>query len=732
MKNSAILVALASVIAFIAFINPFNFQEREAMILTGVMKFMDQVHYNPKMINDELSVVIFDKYIEALDSRKRFLTQEEVDELAQFRDKIDDQIKIKTFEMFEMSNELIEKGIQRGQRIYESIDVSALDLTSNDKVNLDYENRERPKNEKALKKYWEQLITYDIISKVETKIDKQVQKLQAMMLVPPAVDTAAVNSEKEPYVEKNRNELIAEAIEDHTKNYKKWFKRLNKQRRSDRFEQYLNAVTHQSDPHTTYFNPKKRDDFNINMGGKLEGIGARLQADDDFIKIVSIVPGGPIWKTKKAEADDLIIAIQQEGEDEVLNLYGMRLDDVVSKIRGKKGTVITLTIRKKDGSEILLAIERDEVITEETLAKSLIIDKVGSIENIGYIKLPKFYSSFEKKGGNSCAKDVASEIEKLKTVNVNGIILDLRNNTGGSLNDVVEMSGLFIKEGPIVQVKPRTRDAYVHRDKNPDVLYDGPLMILVNKYSASASEIIAAAMQDYKRAVIVGSTSTYGKGTVQRFYDLDRAFKGAEDYKPLGSLKMTTQKFFRVNGGSTQLIGVTPDIVLPDNYQYMDVGEKEYDHAMKWTEIDPVEYSQDVALLDHIDEVAATSKKRVDKNDKFTKVLANAERIKKYRDNSTYSLNIDQFIKEMDQREEDSEQYKDLYDTDIASLKISNLEVDMDNINFDESKRARNQDWLDGMKKDFYLEEALSIMKDMIRLEDSFASIEQKLESSQN
>ena len=732
MKNSAILVALASVIAFIAFINPFNFQEREAMILTGVMKFMDQVHYNPKMINDELSVVIFDKYIEALDSRKRFLTQEEVDELAQFRDKIDDQIKIKTFEMFEMSNELIEKGIQRGQRIYESIDVSALDLTSNDKVNLDYENRERPKNEKALKKYWEQLITYDIISKVESKIDKQVQKLQAMMLVPPAVDTAAVNSEKEPYVEKNRNELIAEAIEDHTKNYKKWFKRLNKQRRSDRFEQYLNAVTHQSDPHTTYFNPKKRDDFNINMGGKLEGIGARLQADDDFIKIVSIVPGGPIWKTKKAEADDLIIAIQQEGEDEVLNLYGMRLDDVVSKIRGKKGTVITLTLHKKDGSEILLAIERDEVITEETLAKSLIINKVGSIENIGYIKLPKFYSSFEKKGGNSCAKDVASEIEKLKTVNVNGIILDLRNNTGGSLNDVVEMSGLFIKEGPIVQVKPRTRDAYVHRDKNPDVLYDGPLMILVNKYSASASEIIAAAMQDYKRAVIVGSTSTYGKGTVQRFYDLDRAFKGAEDYKPLGSLKMTTQKFFRINGGSTQLIGVTPDIVLPDNYQYMDVGEKEYDHAIKWTEIDPVEYSQDVALLDHIDEVAATSKKRVDKNDKFTKVLANAERIKKYRDNSTYSLNIDQFIKEMDQREEDSEEFKDLYDTDIASLKISNLEVDMDNINFDESKRARNQDWLDGMKKDFYLEEALSIMKDMIRLEDSFASIEQKLESSQN
>jgi len=428
MKNSVKIAALASVVAFLAFVNPFNYQEREAMILTGVMKFMDQVHYNPETMNDELSAVIFDEYVESLDSRKRFLTQDEVDELSQYRDKIDDQIKIKTFEMFEMSNTLIENGIKRGQEIYASIDVANLDLNGNEEVDLDYENRDRPKNEKELKKYWEQLIKYDLISKVESKIDKQEKKLKAMS------ESKAEETEeekKEPYVEKTREEMIAEAIEDHTENYEKWFKRLNQQRRSDRFE--------------------------------------------------------------------------------------------------RKGTVITLTLRKKDGSEIILPIERDEVITEETLAKSLILDKVGSIENIGYIKLPKFYSSFEKEGGNSCAKDVASEIEKLKEVNVNGIILDLRNNTGGSLQDVVEMSGLFIEEGPIVQVKPRTRDAYVHKDKNPDVLYDGPLMILVNKYSASASEIIAAAMQDYKRAVIVGSTSTYGKGTVQRFYDLDRAFKGGEE-----------------------------------------------------------------------------------------------------------------------------------------------------------------------------------------------------------
>lgn len=731
MNKSIIIGAIFSVVTLVAFINPFDYQEKEVMILHGVMTFMDQVHYQPQEMNDELSEMIFDEYIDAMDGRKRFLTQEEVDQMAAHKLEIDNQVKLKTFELFELSNTLMEAAVTRAKKIYESIDITALEINGNNTINLDYKTTDRPQNEAALKTTWENMIKYDLISRVETMLDKQEKKMKGAEDEKDD-DSADLSQddEEEEYKPMNREEMISKAIEDMEESYEKWFKRLEQQRRSDRFESYLNAVTHQSDPHTTYFNPKKKEDFDINMGGKLEGIGARLQTDDDYTKVISIVPGGPAWKTKLIDPDDLILAVQQEDEDEPLSLSGMRIDDVVSKIRGKKGTIVKLTIRKADGSEKVIAIERDEVIMDESFARSLIVSQTDKIDNIGYIKLPKFYSSFEKEGGNSCAKDIATEIEKLKNNKVNGIILDLRNNTGGSLNDVVEMSGLFIEEGPIVQVKPRDRPAYVHRDKDDSVLYDGPLIVLVNGYSASASEILAAALQDYKRAVIVGSKSTYGKGTVQRFYDLDRAFKGNDDLKPLGSLKMTMQKFFRVNGGSTQLKGVIPDVILPDNYHYLDIGEKEYEHPLAWSEIEPVEYSQEVALLGHIDEMAAASKERIAKNQKFIDVLSNAKRLKENKDQVVYPLNLDGFIAEMDKREAASEKYKDLYKTDIASLHYSNMPEDIEAINADESKAARNTDWIEGLQKDFYIEEALSIMKDMIFLEDSFAAVEAKIESN--
>lgn len=723
MRRPVILTTIFSFI-LLAFINPNLYQEREAMILHGVMQFMEQVHYSPEELNDDLSEAIFDEYIESLDARKRFLTQEDVDLLAKHRHQIDDQIRIKTFDLFDESDEVMTKALARAEKIYRNIDIDQINLRSDDTYELDFDEKERPKDEADLVKEWYKLVQYDLITRIETLIDKQEKKKESQ--------EDGEEETEDDAKDMTLDEMMVKAKEDHIEAYDKWFKRLTKQRRSDRFESYLNALTHQSDPHTTYFNPKEKQDFDINMGGKLEGIGARLQTDDDFTKVISVVPGGPAWKTKQVDVDDLIIAVQQEDEDVPVSLEGMRIDDVVSKIRGKKGTTVILTIRKQDGTEVILPIEREEVIMDESFARSLIIDDVNSIDNVGYIKLPKFYSSFEKEGGNSCAKDVAAEIEKLKALNVNGIILDLRNNTGGSLNDVVEMSGLFIEEGPIVQVKPRSKPAYVHKDRDDQVQYDGPLIVLVNGYSASASEILAAALQDYKRAVIVGSKSTYGKGTVQRFYDLDRAFKGNSDLKPLGSLKMTTQKFFRVNGGSTQLRGVTPDIILPDNFHYMDIGEKEYDHALQWTEIDPVDYSQSVARLNHIDEMAAASAARIEKHGKFNQVLANAKRLKSNKENLEFPLHLDQFIAQMDQREAEAKQYQDLYDTDLPNLRLTNLKVDMEAIQSDESKAARNEEWLKGLQKDFYVEEALAIMKDMIMLEDAFASVESKIGMNRN
>jgi carboxyl-terminal processing protease len=438
------------------------------------------------------------------------------------------------------------------------------------------------------------------------------------------------------------------------------------------------------------------------------------------------VVGGPAWKTKKLEDNDIILKVAQQGQAAV-DIAGMRVDDVVQLVRGKKGTTVILTVRKKDNSVIDISIERDQVQLEDSKAKSVILSMPGKIQNIGYINLPKFYSSFESEGGNSCATDVAEEIRKLKTQDVNGIILDLRNNSGGSLNDVVDMSGLFIEDGPIVQVKGKESKPYLHTDKDKTVLYGGPLIILVNQFSASASEIIAAAMQDYNRAIIVGSKSTFGKGTVQRFYDLDRGIRGFDEFKPLGNVKMTVQKFYRVNGGSTQLKGVIPDIVLPDSYHYIELGEKEYDNPMAWTEIAPVTYSQNVVQLNEKEKLISISKNRTEKSADFKLMMESAVHLKGSRDQSKYPLALAEYRKFQEKRETENKKFEKLMDNEIPGIQIDNLRTDLGKINLDESSQARNDEFIKGLKKDIYLEEALFIMRDMITLEKSFANLQPKI-----
>jgi len=328
--------------------------------------------------------------------------------------------------------------------------------------------------------------------------------------------------------------------------------------------------------------------------------------------------------------------------------------------------------------------------------------------------LPKFYSSFERKGGNSCSEDVKKELEKLKESNVSGVILDLRNNGGGSLRDVVSMTGLFIEDGPIVQVKPRDKKATIYEDTDDGVVYDGPLVVMVNQYSASASEILAAALQDYNRAIIVGSNSTFGKGTVQRFFDLDEAYKGkGPEYSNLGNIKVTMQKFYRVNGGSTQLKGVIPDIVLPDNYHYLDIGEKDYDYAMDWSVIDPVKYEQHVLTYPNIAKLAENSEARIKMHPEFALIMENAKRLKANRDITSYPLSLNDYEEFLDKREKEAEKFKDLMDTEIGNLMIKNLDTDVTYINSDESRVARNEVWIKNVSKDIYVEEVLKIMKDV-------------------
>jgi carboxyl-terminal processing protease len=451
------------------------------------------------------------------------------------------------------------------------------------------------------------------------------------------------------------------------------------------------------------------------MSGRLEGIGARLQMDGDFTKVIMIIPGGPAWKQKELEVDDKIFKVQQENEAEPVDVTGWLVDEVVGLIRGPKGTKVTLTVKKTDGSVREITIVRDEVILDEGFAKSAIIELEGEVGNVGYITLPKFYADFENPDGRSCYEDVATEVDKLMKSNVKGIILDLRNNSGGSLNDVVQMSGLFIEDGPIVQVKGRDKAPVILRDKDERVVYTGPLIVMVNTQSASASEILAAALQDYGRAVIVGSQSTFGKGTVQRFFDLDKAVTGYDHLKPLGDIKLTLQKFYRINGGSTQLKGVIPDINLPDNQQYIAAGERELNYPMEWTEISPVEYEQDIVKLNNLDQIRKRSENRIKASPQFEKVIANALRIREIRDETVVPLQLDEFRALDRDREEESEAFKKAFGP-IKKLKPHNLAFDLPVIEADSSKIGRNQAWLETIVKDIYIEETLHIMKDLMAI----------------
>lgn len=749
-KLSAIIALVGAAITLAAFYpSEVPYEERESLILHGVINFINQAHVNPKPIDDNFSKAVFKTYLERIDGGKRFLIQPDVDKLSVNELIIDDQVEARTLEYFDVSLEVLNSSITRGEKIFtDIINNHKFDFDKSENIELDNDKKIFAKDETELIDVWRKYLKYDIVqkynrkktiqegkieaekdNKLEKKFDEKSEQMVEELRLKDKKNEEDTEKE-EPLVIKTDAELLADAKDDTKENFTDWFERLNKLRRSDRFESYLGAITNYFDPHTDYFNPKEKQDFDINMGGKLEGIGARLLIADDQTEVSSIVPGGPAHLQGELEAGDIIIALTQEGA-ETIDITGWRSDDVIQKVRGKKGTTVVLTVKKKDGSIKDISILRDRVIIDQSFARSVLLDLPGTANNIGYIKLPKFYSSFENEDGNSCAKDVAAEIEKLKGSNVNGIILDLRNNTGGSLSDVVDMTGLFIEEGPIVQVKPRKRKAYVHSDTDSEVQYDGPLIIMTNHLSASASEILAAALQDYGRAIIVGSNSTFGKGSVQRFFDLDRAFTGNDDMKPLGNLKISMQKFYRVDGGSTQLKGVTPDIILPDSYHFIDTGEKEYENALEWTEIEKEEYNQDVVELQNKSKIVELSRIRVENDDEFKLILENAMRLKENRDFSSYPISIGDYEALIEKRKDAAKKFDNLMEDDVQYLAIANMPVDTAKIHSDESRIARNNVWIDALKKDIYLEETLFILRDLINLEESYSVIQEKFKMSE-
>lgn len=673
--------------------------EKDAVLMKLLVSFLNELHFDPKTMDDTFSEKFYSLYLESLDPGKRFLTQEDTKKLEAYRLRLDDAINSGSSEFFDLSVSITEAALQKTQGYYRDILAQPFDFNVNDTYETDPEKRPFAKNDAELKEMWRKMLKYETLARI---MDKEE-----------GLKSAKSGEEAAP---STPEAIEAEARKALLKSYDDWFNRLTKTKRSDRLSMYLNSFTHLYDPHTDFLEPADKQDFDLNISGRLEGIGARLQNVGDYTKVSEVVVGGPAWKGKELQENDLILKAAQGDNGEWVDFTGMLSNEVVTHIRGKKGTKVRLLVKKVDGSTKEINIIRDVVEFEESYVKSLILDGSTPEEKIGYVYLPKFYADFQRADGRFCAPDVARELEKLKEEKVSGVIIDLRNNGGGSLNDVVKMSGFFIESGPIVQVKSRTAQAEVNYDRNPAVQYGGPLVIMVNSFSASASEILAAALQDYGRAIIVGSKSTYGKGTVQRVFNLDQAISGYDEYKPLGDIKITLQKFYRINGGSTQLRGVTPDIVLPDTYHYLPVGEREEDYPLNWTEIAPVSYSQNAYKIKNLEEIKRRSKARIDQDPGFQKVLSQAKYIEAERKNSAVMLNIDQFRKDEAAEEKMAGDFRNAF-KEVINKGVRNITVDEQKMKAspdNEKALARNKDFMEGVSKDIYIRETLRIMHDMI------------------
>lgn len=661
-------------------------------ILQSVAALLVQGHYNPKDINDAFSKKIFKKYLEDLDADRTILLQDDIKALKKYETRIDDEIKGQPVEFFLEASKLFNKRVEEAAVIYKDLLAHPFDFTIDETITTDSKKLAFAANTNELKDYWRKRLKY-------LTLDRYVELL----------DIREKNKGKEGFVVKTDAVLEAEAREKVRKIMDRTFERYRfKFDDDDKFSLFVNSITTTMDPYTEFFPPVEKRYFDEQLSGRFSGIGASLTYDEGNIKIASLLAGSPASKSQQVEVGDIVMRVAQ-GKDSAVELTGYVVEDAVKIIRGKKGTEVKLTLKKKDGTLKIVSLIRDEIIQDETFARSAVINQGTS--KIGYIFLPEFYADFENANGARSAVDVAREVSKLKAEKVDGIVIDLRNNGGGSLYDVVQMAGLFIDEGPIVQVKDRDGNPMVLRDKDHSVLYSGPLTVMVNEFSASASEIFAAAIQDYGRGIVIGSTSTYGKGTVQRPFGLDPQSNFMSTSSELGSLKLTLQKFYRINGGSTQLRGVVPDVVVPDQYEYLQFREKDNEDAMPWDEIKRANYSRWNAGYD-LQTIKNLSNTRIAANPAFKKLKETTEWLSKQND-KVYPLQIDKFKAEQQKIRSTAKQLDSLLKLD-QELNMTFLQQDAQRFESDKDKAARYNQWLKSLSRDIYLDQAVRVVGDIV------------------
>ena len=693
---------------------------RDKLIGNLLKSALESYHFRGLKINDDVSNKAFGQYIKKVDFSKQYFTQEDVKSLEAYKGQMDDQMMSGDFKLIDATLNILKKRVALAESYRKEAFKKQFDFNGNEKVELDPEKRVFSKDETELKNNWMLSFKQATLSRYLSIIEEQETLKQSKKNggkdIKDAKKLKALKGEKVL----TDAEMRTKAHEVVANRFKKIFDQIAKQDRDDMSENFYNAIAAVYDPHTNYLPPKKKEDFDIDITGKLEGIGAVLQEDGSFIKVVQIVPGGPAWRQKDLETDDIILAVSQ-GKGEPVDLTDMKVDDAVRYIRGKKGTEVRLTVKKVDGTRKVISIIRDEIEVAASFAKSSVLQLNGSDVKVGYIQLPKFYRDFENSSVN-CTDDVRKELERVKKAGVQAVILDLRNNGGGALEDARLMSGLFIDKGPIVQVKNHMGQIDVLEDDEAGMVYDGPLIVLINRFSASASEILAGAMQDYGRGVIVGGDFSHGKGTVQAVLNLNQGPLLSMFGPTMGALKVTIQKFYRVTGASTQYKGVTPDIILPDPFSYLESREKDLEYSLPWDQIGAQKFTKWNKFSFNVQNLKERSSSRVKESPRFQKINRSVDFLMKRKNDTSVVLNLKQLQAEEQKNKKIVEEFK-LEDED-KNLLVSSFEDSLkahDNLKSIDTKKwkkdfdQRKEEWVKSLRQDVILSEAMNIAGDMVK-----------------
>ena len=688
------LLAFMMCLASCSFISKdFETDDKDGLVIQLITYVLDQAHYLDKEIDDNFSEEVFETFIENIDPYKRYFYASDYKDFSKYKFSIDDSFKNPDLTFFNLVHDRFINRISETKSIYKKILSTPFDFTKQEQFNLDIDEMEYVNNESELYDRWRRLLKIYVIENYHDEIKDDQRKFEK--------DSAFLirsNAEIEETVRLDLSQTMDES-------YRVLQEELQRQ---DWFSVYINSFVSQYDPNTSYLDPDSRDRFDVDISGNYAGIGAMLRKKIDKVEITEIISGGPAWRDNSLEKGDAILKVRQEDEDEAVSILGMRLSDAVKLIKGEKGTNVYLTVKKVDGSVSEISIKRDIVLLEETYIKSSIVSK--SDLKYGVINIPKFYIDFDNQSNRDAAKDLRLEINRLKEEGVKGLVIDLRNNGGGSLKTVVDMAGMFIKNGPVVQVKYFDKEKQILSDRDRSILWTGPLVILVNEGSASASEILAAAMQDYKRAIVIGGNQTWGKGTVQVVFPLNRMVRGNTN-GDLGALRYTTQKYYRINGGSVQLEGVKSDINVPYRYKYLDFGEKDSDNPMQWDEIGKADYSTWQSNFD-FNEAIDKSKIRMENNNYLKLVDENAKWIKSVRDNKIVNLNYDDFKEEIEKNSIETEKFKVLDDYSM-DYTFNSLPYEINLISSDSVLGMKRERWHKSLSKDIYIEEALNVLSDL-------------------